>query len=469
MTTTGNIKWNKIEEDEELFVTDDGTNKDLINKFLPEKKIKEDGIWMKCKINGNLILFRICTGTTKTFITKKLAELLEYELSNCEYEDIIIPTGIISTNKIVKVKLEIGNEVILEHSLLVVDDKMPYQVFGLDLIQQLGLILDLNEQKIFRKKNKEIIEIGNLMEFNKFIDQMDKNMENELKNSQKISDVDIPEGQFLYDFTPQISKYSCKTNSLSNMPKSKIRKVIDNMLNKEIIEQATYGDYLSPLIVEENDDGKLRIYVDYTGLNISILSQNNIILDPEIQESEYLQFFISKYFSSIRISECHQIPIAERQRYLTTFKFGSNFFRFKKLPFGLDICYNRLIWYIQNLLFNIIDDFCIINENCIIIYSSELNEHQQHLWKIIKLLNGGGLFVDYGKCQLFRKEVYYKGYVLNNHGVKICRTRLRNMINLTNPSSIIDIEILLKYIEKEAKFFEDYSYMKEELLKCHNG
>ncbi|KAI3384006.1 hypothetical protein SNEBB_009295 [Seison nebaliae] len=461
-----NNKLHKIEDNEQLFATDDGTNKDEVNKFFPKNKIKENGVWIICKLNGIPIVFRVCTGTSKTFITNELAKLLNFKLSHCDYEDIIVPTGIISVNKVVKLKMKFGIDV-LEHYLPVVNYKMPYQVLGLDLISKLGLMLDFYEKKIFRKKNREIIEIGSMMELNEFIDKIEKNTQNELKDFQNISVANLSEETVLHDLTP-LPKGIIVTNSLSNVPQIRINKIINNMLKEKIIEKGNKEEFLSPLIVKENNDGKLRVFVDYTKLNNHIWSHNNVILASEIQDKEYQQFSGSKYFSTIRISEGHQVIIKEVQRFITTFKFGSEYYQFRKLPFGLERHNSKHPAYLKEVLSTVIYKFCMLNENCIFIYSSELNEHEQHLWKIIKLLNGAGLSVEYGKCEFFRKEIYYKDRVVTDRGLKICPRILENMINLTNPSSKIDIQILLNYLEKEGKFFENYLYMKNELLKCLN-
>ncbi|KAI3382244.1 hypothetical protein SNEBB_011427 [Seison nebaliae] len=463
MITTDHNKPNTIEEDEELFETDEEINKDILNKYLPKKKIEESAIWIRCKINGNSILFRICTGASKTFITKKLAELLEYKLTSVDDEDIIVPTGIISANKIVKAKLEVGSEV-LEHSLLVVDYKMPYQVFGMDIISKLGLILDFNEKKILGKKNGEISEFGKMMELNEFINQMEENMENKLKDFQEVISSKNPPGETLSHWA--VRPYTVNlTNSFSKDHESRILKIVDNMLKKKIIEISKETNYILPLVAREKNDGKLRIFVDLTNLNHHIWTQKYVQpnLQPEIEEIEYQKFSGSKYFSTIRIAECHQIPIDVKDRHLTTFQVGSYTLQFIKVPYGLDIYYKEFTWYLKTILTSVLRDFCVLNRSCLLIYSSELNEHEQQFWKIVKLLNGGGLSVDYAKCELFRKEVYYEDYIVSDRGLKICPKRIESMINLSNQSSVFDMQMLLNYIEKDVKFFEDVLVVQEQL------
>ncbi|KAI3389034.1 hypothetical protein SNEBB_009829 [Seison nebaliae] len=449
----------------ELFATDDGITKDVINKFLPRKQIKEEGFWVKCEVERDPVFFRVCSGTSKTFISTELVKMLKYKPSNCDETDIILPNAMLSTNQILQVSFKIGNEC-FRHSLLVVDCKLPHQVLGVDLISKLGLILDFHEQKIFKKKNKEIIKIEDLMTFNELTNELEKNMENELEEFQEPEEIDI-HGQEIWSDNPPLPPVDYVENSFGNVPESIIGKIVDNMLTEGIIEEVEQGDFLSPLMVEEKSDGKLRIFVDYTKLNEQVKRRKfESIFGKRPDQTDFLIFSKANYFSTIRISECHLVPIVEERRHVTTFKFGPEYYQFIKMPFGLETYQSELMIYLKEMLSNLIGDCCALNENCLFIYSSELNEHQEHLRQIVAYLNEAGIFVDFEKCELFRKEVYYKDYVVSNRGLEICPTRLENMINLTNPSSEFDIRMLLYYFKKESKFFENYWDMTKEIKKC---
>ena len=54
----------------------------------------------------------------------------------------------------------------------------------------------------------------------------------------------------------------------------------------------------------------------------------------------------------------------------------------------------------------------------IIIFSSDIDEHFQHLGEVLTRLKKAGLKLKPSKCDLIKEEILYLGHIVGKHGVK---------------------------------------------------
>ena len=76
---------------------------------------------------------------------------------------------------------------------------------------------------------------------------------------------------------------------------------------------------------------------------------------------------------------------------LTTFRTRYGAYKYKVLPFGLTnrpVTYQR---YINDILFNYLDEFCTAYLDDILIYSDNLQEYKVHIKKVLNRLRKAGL------------------------------------------------------------------------------
>ena len=69
--------------------------------------------------------------------------------------------------------------------------------------------------------------------------------------------------------------------------------------------------------------------------------------------------------------------------------------------------------YINHALCDLIDDFCIIYFDDILVFLKFKKEHYQHLQLIIKHLHHTELYVNSKKCEFFKIEVKYLDFLIN--------------------------------------------------------
>src|SRR5436190_4277764 len=69
--------------------------------------------------------------------------------------------------------------------------------------------------------------------------------------------------------------------------------------------------------------------------------------------------------------------------------------------------------YINCALHDLVDDFCIVYFDDILVFSKFKKEHYQYLQLIIKYLHCAELYINSKKCEFFKTEVKYFDFLVN--------------------------------------------------------
>ena len=94
-------------------------------------------------------------------------------------------------------------------------------------------------------------------------------------------------------------------------------------------------------------------------------------------------------------------------------------YKYKVLPFKLT---NRLVTYqryINNVLFNYLDDFCTAYFNNIIIYFDNKLEYKTYIKKVLERLQNARLQVDLKKCKFRVKYTKYLKFIVSTNSIKV--------------------------------------------------
>src|SRR6266702_2646512 len=119
---------------------------------------------------------------------------------------------------------------------------------------------------------------------------------------------------------------------------------------------------------------------------------------------------MSKARIFIKLDICqafHQIRINPRSKDLITFRTCYGIYKYKVLPFGLTngpATYQR---YINDILFDYLNDFCIAYLDNIIIYFKNELEYQKHVHKVLQRLHKARLQANIKKSKFNVKYIKY--------------------------------------------------------------
>ena len=80
------------------------------------------------------------------------------------------------------------------------------------------------------------------------------------------------------------------------------------------------------------------------------------------------------------------------------------------MPFGLTNAPADFQAFINEVLQPFLDVFCTAYLDDILIYSSTLEEHREHIYKVLAALTEAGLHLQPEKCMFHQQEVKYLGF-----------------------------------------------------------
>ncbi len=184
----------------------------------------------------------------------------------------------------------------------------------------------------------------------------------------------------------------------------KIKKYLIKHLNKEFIF-SSFASYISLILFIEKKDDSLRFCVDYRKLN-ALIKRNRYSLSlideilARIQESKYLtQLNIIVAFNKLQMhSDSEDLTI-----FITFF----DSYKYHVMLFELINESTFYQYYMNDVLFEYLHQFCQIYLDDIIIYSKILKKHKRHVQLILNRLREADLQMNINKCKFHVQEIIF--------------------------------------------------------------
>ena len=162
-----------------------------------------------------------------------------------------------------------------------------------------------------------------------------------------------------------------------------VKKYLEENLHKGFIEPSQ-APFTALILFIQKGNSALRFCIDYQKLNA--LTKKDQYLLPLIDKT-LAWISQAKIFTKLNICQAfHRICMNPESEKLTTFRTCYESYKCKVLPFDLT---NRSVTYQQymnDILFNYLDDFCTAYLDDILIYSDNKLNHDAHVHKVLQRL-----------------------------------------------------------------------------------
>lgn len=218
--------------------------------------------------------------------------------------------------------------------------------------------------------------------------------------------------------------YRCSIND-----QKEIEFQIKELIKTDLIEESC-SPFAAPvtLAYKRDEETKTRMCIDFRELNKLVI--------PEPQPFPLIDEIIAKtsgaeWFSALDINSAFwSIPIRTKDRYKTAFVTQNGHWQWKCLPFGL----KNSPGIFQRILNNIIrrnnlSAWCINYIDDIIIFSKSLEEHMDHVEKVLRAIYKEGFKLKFEKCSLAKNEIKYLGHIISKNTV---RPTTENVVSIRN-------------------------------------
>lgn len=253
---------------------------------------------------------------------------------------------------------------------------------------------------------------------------------------------------------------------------------LDEMLSLDVVEPCESA-WQSPVLIVNKKDGKPRFCLDSRKLNsVTLKDAYNLPYISEILDN----LRDARFLTSLDLSKSYwQIELVESDRDKTAFYIpGRGTFRFKTMPFGLTnapATQQRLVdalfsnveskvesreehtskSNVESRVFAYLDD--------VIIISSTFEEHVTLLKNVLKKLQDANLTINLDKCQFFRSELKYLGYVVDSNGLHTDPAKVEAIINYKTPSTKKEVKRFLGTASWYRRFVPNFSNIAGPLNK----
>ncbi len=190
--------------------------------------------------------------------------------------------------------------------------------------------------------------------------------------------------------------------------------IVDN-LAKGFIEPSQ-APFASPILFAKKPNGGLRFCIDYRKLNN--ITRKDCYPLPLLDET-LARMNRAKVFTKLDIRQAfHRIRMDPGSVGLTTFRTRYGSYKCKVLPFGLTNGPTTYQRYMNDVLFDYLDDFCTAYLDDIMIYSENELEHEEHVCKVLQRLRNAGLQANIKKSEFSVKRTKYLGFIISTDGIK---------------------------------------------------
>jgi hypothetical protein len=153
----------------------------------------------------------------------------------------------------------------------------------------------------------------------------------------------------------------------------------------------------------------------------------------------------------------HRIRIRKSDQWKTAFRTRYGQFEYTVMPFGLTNAPATFQAYINRALTGLIDDFCVVYLDDILIYSQTREEHTSHILQVLDRLEQSHLFVKQSKCVFYQDRVDFLGFIIDREGISMDPDRVQAVQEWPTPESVHDIQVFLGFANFYRRFISGYS------------
>jgi hypothetical protein len=232
-----------------------------------------------------------------------------------------------------------------------------------------------------------------------------------------------------------------------------VKKYLVENLDKGFIEPSQ-APFAAPVLFVKKPDGSLRFCIDYRKLNL--LTKKDRYPLPLIDET-LARIGRAKLFTKLDIRQAfHRIRMHPDSEELTTFRTRFGAYKCKVLPFGLTngpATYQR---YMNDVLFDYLDDFCTAYLDDILIYSDNELEHEHHVKRVLERLRNAGLQVDLKKCEFHVTRTKYLGFIISTDGIEVDPDKIAVVRDWKAPTTVKGVQSFLGFCNFYRRFIRDY-------------
>ena len=226
------------------------------------------------------------------------------------------------------------------------------------------------------------------------------------------------EVEFTIDLIPGTEPISIPPYRMAPVELRELKAQLEELLSKGFI-RSNISPWGSPILFVKKKDGSLRLRTYYRKLN-KVTIRNKYPFPRIYELFDHLQG--SRVYSKIDLrSGYHQLRVEEGDVPKTAFRTRYGHYEYLVMLFGLTQTITLATFMdLMNQVFQpYLDRFIIVFIDDILVYSSSLEEHSEHLRIVLQTLRERQLYAKLSKFQFWLDRVEFLGHVILAKGESV--------------------------------------------------
>lgn len=216
-----------------------------------------------------------------------------------------------------------------------------------------------------------------------------------------------------------------------------LKEYIGDLLKKGFIRPSessiSHGVLFAP-----KKDGGLRPCIDFRKLN-EITKKNRYPL-PRIDELQD-RLLGAKYFTLIDVRDAYyRVRMKEGEEWKTAFRTRWGLFEYTVMPFGLTNAPATFQALINDTLREYLDDFAMAYLDDVLIFSRTMEEHKEHVRKVLTKLQERDLPVKLSKCEFHKETVKFLGFQISENQIAPDPDKVKAIKEWPKPTNLKEVQ-----------------------------
>ena len=243
--------------------------------------------------------------------------------------------------------------------------------------------------------------------------------------------------------------------------REEVHSQVTDMLHQGVIQPSS-SPWASPIVLVKKKDGKYRFCVDYRKLNAVTKKDAHPL--PRVDDLlDALKG--SVMFSTMDLRSGYwQVSMEPKDREKTAFVTPDGLWEFCRMPFGVSNGCATFQRAIEIVLSGLTYETCLCYFDDIIIPSSNLQEHCEHLSAVLTRFQQHNLRVKASKCSFGASQVLFLGHVVSAKGVHTDPKKTEAVSQLCEPKNVEQVRSFLGLAGYYRRFIPKFATLSAPLV-----
>ncbi|XP_026316320.1 uncharacterized protein K02A2.6-like [Hyposmocoma kahamanoa] len=236
--------------------------------------------------------------------------------------------------------------------------------------------------------------------------------------------------------------------------RDKVGTEIDRLVKLGVLKPIEHAEYASPVVPVLKRNGSVRLCADY-----SVTINKQLVVEqyplPTIKEL-FSKLYGGQQFTKLDLSMAYnQFVLEDESQMITCINTHKGLYKYTRLVFGLASAPAIFQRAMECVLAGMEGVTCLLDD--ILVTGKNKHEHVERLHAVLHRLESAGLTLQREKCEFFKNEVHYLGYIINSKGLKKSPEKVHAILKAPEPQNVSQLQSFLGLVNYYRNFVANAS------------